>query len=142
MSVVVSGLTRAGLRCLPAASAVRATTVGAVHAARASGLLAGAAGEAALEAEHGAGDLVAHRGLALLMVNDGAAAAGEETTPGRGGTGVLTVSSGGGGRGVGGTGGLTAAGEETAVGARGLGGGVAGAAGLAGAEDGHFGGLG
>lgn len=96
---------------------MRAATVSAVHAAGASGLLAGATGQGALELEHGTGDLVAHGGLAALVVDgrrvgDGAAAAGEEAAASAlGGAGCL-----GGGVVVGCVGGRAAAGEDAAAG--------------------------
>jgi hypothetical protein len=127
--------------------AARATAVGAVHAAGAGSLLARAAGEGALELEHGAGDLVTHRGLALLGAGSGAAR--EEAAAlvvggcccGGGGVArqaVRPLVSGGlrttqavGAVGSGDR--LAAAGEEATTGAAGSGGGV----GLAGAEERH-----
>jgi hypothetical protein len=70
-----------------AAGAVATTAVGASHAAGASGLLAGAVGEGALELEHGSGDLVTQSGLALLVVNDVLAA--EHATAGGGSSGSV-----------------------------------------------------
>jgi hypothetical protein len=76
-------------------------TVGAVHAAGAGGLLAGAVGEATLELQEGAGNLVLHGGLAALVVN--------------GSDGGVVGVTGGGGRGVVGAAGRPAtAGEEAA----------------------------
>ena len=130
------------------AGAARATAVGAVHAAGAGSLLARAAGEGALELEHSAGDLVTHRGLALLGAGRGAAR--EEAAAlvvggcGCGGGGVARQAvrplMGGGlgtGQAVGAVGsgdGLAAAGEEATTGAAGSSGGVVG---LAGAEERH-----
>ena len=65
--------------------AVAAAAVGAVHPPGSRRLLAGAAGQGALELEEGAADLVAHGGLAFLVM-DGPAAT-EEATMARGGSG-------------------------------------------------------
>lgn len=96
--------------------------VSAVHAASASGLLAGATGQGTLELEHGARNFVAHGGLAALVVDGGrghgAVAAGEEAAAlagGSCGSGVVVV---GASRG--------AATSEEAAAAGGGGGGVAG----------------
>lgn len=76
-----------------------AAAVGAMHPPGARRLLAGAAGQGALEFEEGAADLVAHGGLALVVV-DGPAAAEEAAAAcrgGRGGRGAMVM---GRGRGV------------------------------------------
>jgi hypothetical protein len=69
---------------------VRPTAVGAVHAACASGLDGGAAGQSALELEEGSGDLVADAGVAFV-VDDVASAAEEVAAAGAGGGGVCGV---------------------------------------------------
>ena len=82
--------------CIPSSAlqdvavAVRATSVGAVHAASASSLLAGAAGERALEAHKSTADLVADSGMALGVV-DLATAAKDVAAAGAGGSGVRGV---------------------------------------------------
>jgi hypothetical protein len=97
-----------------AVDAARSTAVGAVHAAGAGGLLAGAVGEGALELEEGARDLVLHGGLAALVVDGG---------DGRvGGVGVAAAR--GGAHGA--AGGPAASGEEAAAGGAGGAGGVGG----------------
>jgi hypothetical protein len=79
--------TASGGGCGPAHAATSAS-VGAAHAPRASALLAGPVGEHAAEPEHGAADLVADGGVALLVmvVRDGSNA---------GAVGVVAVCRGG-----------------------------------------------
>jgi len=62
-----------------AAATVRSQAIGAMHAACAGSLLAGPAGDGSLEPHEGAADLVAERGVALLVlhaVEEAAAATG------------------------------------------------------------------